>query len=76
MMGCSLSRQQEGLLLEQFREVVLLLDGDNAGRRAAAGIAQRLVSKVSTRMVELPGGTQPDMLCADQIRCLCIPGYF
>ena len=62
LMGCSLSRRQEELLQQHFREVVLLLDGDNAGRRAGAGIAQRLVSKVSTRLVELPGGTQPDML--------------
>ena len=76
LMGCSLSRRQEELLRQHFREVVLLLDGDNAGRRAGAGIAQRLVSKVSTRLVELPSGTQPDMLSADQIRCLCIPGYF
>jgi len=76
LMGCSLSRLQEELLQQHFREVVLLLDGDNAGRRAGAGIAQRLVSKVSTRLVELPGRTQPDMLSADQIQCLCIPGYF
>jgi DNA primase len=76
LMGCSLSRRQEELLQQHFREVVLLLDGDNAGQRAGAGIAQRLVSKVSTRLVELPGGTQPDMLSADQIRCFCIPGYF
>ena len=76
LMGCSLSQQQEALLQEHFREVVLLLDGDTAGRRAAAAIAQRLVSKVSTRLVEIPDGTQPDMLSADQIRCLCIPGYF
>ena len=76
LMGCSLSRRQEELLQQHFREVVLLLDGDNAGRRSGAGIAQRLVSQVSTRLVELPSGTQPDMLSADQIRCLCIPGYF
>ena len=76
LMGCSLSRRQEELLQQHFREVVLFLDGDNAGRRAGAGIAQRLVSKVSTRLVELPGGIQPDMLSADQIRCFCIPDYF
>ncbi|MEO8594314.1 MAG: toprim domain-containing protein [Candidatus Solibacter sp.] len=76
LMGCSLSQRQEALLLEHFREVVLLLDGDTTGRRAAAAIAQRLLSNVSTRLVEIPDGTQPDMLSADQIRCLCIPGYF
>jgi DNA primase len=76
LMGCSLSLRQEELLCEHFREVILLLDGDTPGRSAAAAIAQRLVRKVSTRLVEVPTGSQPDQLGADQIRCLCIPGYF
>jgi DNA primase len=76
LMGCSLSLRQEQLLQERFQEVVLFLDGDKAGRTAAIKIASRLVSKVSTRLVEIPTGTQPDQLGADQIRCLCIPGYF
>src|SRR5207248_855279 len=44
-----------------------------AGRTAAVTIANHLVSKVSTRLVEIPNGSQPDQLGADQIRCLCIP---
>ena len=76
LMGCSLSLRQEELLCEQFQEVTLFLDGDSAGRSAGAAIAQRLVSKVSTRLIEVPAGSQPDQLGADQIRCLCIPGYF
>ena len=76
LMGCSLSPRQEELLQERFQEVVLFLDGDKAGRTAAIKIASRLVSKVSTRIVEIPTGSQPDQLGADQIRCLCIPGYF
>ena len=76
LMGCALSFRQEELICEHFREVVLLLDGDTPGRAAAAAIAQRLVSKVSTRLVEIPPGSQPDQLGVDQIRCLCIPGYF
>jgi DNA primase len=75
-MGCSLSQHQERLLQDHFKEVVLLLDGDKAGRTAAATIAARLCSKISTRLVEIPAGSQPDQLGADQIRCLCIPGYF
>ncbi len=76
LMGCSLSIRQEELLCERFQEVTLFLDGDNAGRTAGPAIAQRLVSKVSTRLIETPAGRQPDQLGADQIRCLCIPGYF
>jgi DNA primase len=76
LMGCSLSVRQEELLHKHFREVILLLDGDKAGRSAGAIIAERLVSKLSTRLVEVPHGSQPDQMGADQIRCLCIPGYF
>jgi DNA primase len=76
LMGCSLSRRQEQLLRGHFDEVVLLLDGDKAGRTAGPTIAARLVSVLSTRVVEVPAGSQPDQLGADQIRCLCIPGYF
>ena len=76
LMGCSLSQQQERLLQNHFEEVVLMLDGDKAGRTAGAAMAARLCSKISTRLVQIPAGTQPDQLGADQIRCLCIPGYF
>ena len=76
LMGCSLSLRQEDLLCEHFQEVVLFLDGDRAGRAAGAAIAHRLVARVSTRLVEVPAAGQPDQLGADQIRCLCIPGYF
>jgi DNA primase len=76
LMGCSLSQHQERLLKTHFEEAVLLLDGDKAGRTAGVAIAARLCSKISTRLVEIPAGSQPDQLGADQIRCLCIPGYF
>ena len=36
LMGCSLSHRQEALLQQHFRQVTLMLDGDNAGRRAGA----------------------------------------
>jgi DNA primase len=76
LMGCSLSLRQQELLQEHFQEAALFLDGDKAGRTAGAAIAERLVPKLSTRLVELQPGNQPDQLGADQIRCLCIPGYF
>jgi DNA primase len=75
-LGCSLSRRQEQLLEEHFQEVTLLLDGDKAGRKAGAMIVARLVPKLSIRVVEVPVGSQPDRLSADQIRCLCIAEYF
>ena len=76
LMGCSLSARQETLLQQHFRQVTLMLDGDNAGRRAGITIAARLVAKLAVRVVEIPLGTQPDRLSADQIRCLCDPDFF
>jgi DNA primase len=76
LMGCSLSQRQEALLQQHFRQVTVMLDGDNAGRRAGAMIAARLITKVAVRVVEIPVGSQPDRLSADQIRCLCDPDYF
>jgi len=76
LMGCSLSRRQADLLEQHFSEAVLLLDGDKAGRAASATIAAQLVPKLSTRLVRVPEGSQPDQLSEDQIRCLCIPDYF
>ena len=76
LMGCSLSHRQEALLQQHFREVTLMLDGDNAGRRASATIVARLVTKLAVRAVEVPHSTQPDQLSVDQIRCFCDPGFF
>ena len=53
-----------------------MLDGDTAGRTASAAIAARLAIGPFVRQVEIPRGSQPDQLGADQIRCLSIPGYF
>jgi DNA primase len=76
LMGCSLSQRQEVLLQNHFQHVTLMLDGDNAGRRAGAAIAARLVTKLAVRVVEIPLGSQPDQLGADQIHCLCDPDFF
>ncbi len=65
LMGCSLSRRQTDLLEQHFSEAVLLLDGDKAGRATSATIAAQLVPKLSTRVVQVPEGSQPDQLSAD-----------
>jgi DNA primase len=75
-MGCALSLRQQALLQHHFREVTLMLDGDNAGRRAGAEMAARLATKVAVRIVEVSLGAQPDQLSPDQIRCLCDPDSF
>jgi DNA primase len=75
LLGASLSGAQEKLLLERFRELVLMLDGDEAGRRAHRQLAGRLRGKVSLSLAEAPSGRQPDQLSSEEIdRILCRAG--
>jgi DNA primase len=67
LMGVSLSEVQERLLVARFRELVLMLDGDEAGRRATQQLAARLWGKVSLSIVEVPSGRQPDQLSSEEI---------
>jgi DNA primase len=52
--------------------VVVLLDGDEAGRRAAGQIASRLVHKLWVRALEVPDGKQPDQLSIEEIQGLLV----
>ena len=70
LMGCSLSEEQEKLLARHFRQVVLMLDGDEAGRRAAGEIAGKLAHKVWVRVVDVPEGRQPDQLSTEELQAL------
>ena len=63
LMGSSMSEEQIALLREHcpaLKAVTLLLDGDDAGRKAAETIAPRLAGHWWTRITTLPEGTQPD----------------
>jgi DNA primase len=71
LMGSTMSTAQEHLLAEVFGDVVLMLDGDDAGRGAASEITDRLQRVVfQVRTVELPRDVQPDQLSADEIHRL------
>jgi DNA primase len=62
LMGSSLSAEQESALLAPFDRVVLLLDGDAAGRAASRAIAARLSRRCWVAEVQVPDGAQPDQL--------------
>jgi DNA primase len=62
-----MSEHQENLLAE-FRHVILLLDGDDAGRRGAHTIAERLVHRTFAKVITLEAGKQPDQLSAHALR--------
>jgi DNA primase len=75
LMGANLSMSRENLLLQRFEQIVLLLDGDPAGRAASHAIASRLNAKCHLQVHELPWNQQPDQLTSEQIRTvLANPG--
>jgi DNA primase len=70
LMGSSLSATQESALLFHFNQIVLMLDGDAAGRTASQAITDRLSGRRSVQVVRLPDGCQPDQLSCSTIRHL------
>lgn len=68
LMGASLSPAQQSLLLERFGRIVVLLDGDAAGRHATERIAARLAGKCTLIKAVVPAGEQPDRLSVQEIR--------
>jgi len=70
LMGTVLFPVTEALLVERFRRVILMLDGDDSGRKATARIAAQLAGKCSVRLVHVPAGSQPDQLNPAEIAAL------
>lgn len=70
LMGSSLSTSQESALLRHFDQVVLMLDGDAAGRAASQAIATRLSDRCPVQLVPVPDDSQPDQLSCFAIRRL------
>jgi DNA primase len=77
VMGASLSEKQWELLQTRFREVIVMLDGDEAGRRASRLLCARWPV---TCLARVPAGRQPDQLSPDEIQRIlrrvarCAPG--
>jgi DNA primase len=68
LMGARLSGTQKSLLIDQYRKVILMLDGDAAGRSATAQIASDLAPAMSVSELLLAPGVQPDQMTREQIR--------
>jgi DNA primase len=68
LMGAAFSEAQQRALLQSFHSVILMLDGDEAGRRATDTVVARLRPYASVRVIRLPDSLQPDQLSAVQIR--------
>jgi DNA primase len=68
LMGASLSDVQAKLLEQHFRELILMLDGDEAGRRASRMVAAQLRGRMPLRIAWMPEGRQPDQLSDPEIQ--------
>jgi len=68
LMGAALYERQQRALLEHFRHVILMLDGDRAGRLATAEMIKRLRPHASVQAICLPDGVQPDQLSSAALR--------
>jgi len=72
LMGSSLSQAQHQRLLT-FKEVILFLDGDEAGREATKAVANRLIYSHKVRAISLVNGGQPDQMSSEKLRRLLEP---
>lgn len=70
LMGRDLSAAQESLIAEHAERVIVLLDGDEPGREAAAEIVGRLARRVYIQVLALSEGSEPDTLAEDALRAL------
>ena len=68
LMGCGLSAEQEKLLLQRFRSIVLMLDADLAGQQASFSITARLIQRSTLDVVYLSPGQQPDQMSSQGIQ--------
>jgi DNA primase len=73
LMGSMLSKAQEQRIVElagSQQPVLLLFDGDEAGRKGALGSGNRLRQSVRVEVLHLTDGQQPDSLAAEELRQL------
>lgn len=68
-MGCELSDSQVQLLREA-KEVIVLFDGDDAGRKGAERAQAKLTPYLPVRLVRLPDGTEPEDFSPKALRWL------
>jgi DNA primase len=72
LMGSTISDAQLKLLL-RFKYVVLMLDGDEAGREGTDIIAAKIAKQQWVNAVMLPDGKQPDSLSGEELSELLDP---
>lgn len=64
------SYDQRRLITENFDKVVVLLDGDTDGQKAALDCLNRLIGQVFTRLITLPNEKDPSDLAPEELKNL------
>lgn len=77
LLGIQLSDNQNKIL-EDIKGIVLMLDGDDAGRQATHRIKMNFKNrgKSNIHAIVLPSGTDPDDLTDDELRAEVSPFFF
>ena len=70
LMGCSMSEEQERLLVKHADMVLLMLDGDEAGRQGTDECLRRLARQVWVKVAYVPDGKQPDQMTSEELKGL------
>ena len=70
LMGSTLSEEQEQLLVAATDRLILMFDGDEAGKKCVRQFYGTLRSRVFLKEVQLAQGEQPDQLSPERIRAL------
>jgi Toprim domain/DNA primase catalytic core, N-terminal domain/CHC2 zinc finger len=72
LMGRTLGEAQL-CLLERFKRVVLMLDGDSPGREATEAIVPKIAARCFVRSIFLKDGEEPDRLPPEELQRLLAP---
>ena len=70
LLGTELYEHPAELLHARFGRVLLMLDGDEAGRLGRDRVAARLRNRCEVGVIKLPEGEQPDQLPEGELRRL------
>jgi DNA primase len=61
------------VLVSNFEQLVLLFDGDEAGRHATEDCLKRLARRAFVHAIELPEGIQPDQYSEEELHSIVEP---
>ncbi|MEE8325602.1 MAG: CHC2 zinc finger domain-containing protein [candidate division NC10 bacterium] len=75
LLGTHLSSRQHQLLLP-ISHLIVMMDGDPAGRQAATRISQQLYAHPELSIASVPDGLDPDQLTDDRLKAILRPFLF